>query len=150
MAAARMPRLRHRFEPKRSSAEYPSLIASLAFSVSTFTATSLLSVTQVGTPHGFVVAQLVGGSGYGHLPCLEDIGSVGDLERQVGVLLDDQHRDPLVGVQLAEAAEEVLHDDRRQPERWLIEQEKLRATHESTSDGEHLLLAAREAAGELL
>ena len=49
---------------------------------------------------------------------------------------------PSSAVELAEDAEQVLHDERRQAERRLVEQQQLRPAHQRPGDGEHLLLAA--------
>ena len=38
----------------------------------------------------------------------------------------------------------------RKPERWLVEHDELRITHQATPDREHLLLAARERPGGLM
>ena len=48
-----------------------------------------------------------------------------------------------------EHAEDVLHDQRRQPERRLVEEQQLGSAHQRPGDGQHLLLAARQAAGSL-
>ena len=65
-------------------------------------------------------------------------------ERQRRVLLDDQHRNPGVAVDLAQDREQFLDDQRRQTERRLVEQQQARPQHQCPSDREHLLLAARE------
>src|SRR4051794_15148868 len=81
-----MPQFRARCEPNRSSAPYVSLMASLAFSVSSPVATSLLSVSQVGAPHGLVLAKLVGGARQRDLTRLQHVGPMGNLKGKVGVL----------------------------------------------------------------
>ena len=78
----------------------------------------------------------------------QDVGAVGDLERAVDVLLDEQDRRPLVA-QAGEELEDLVDDDRRQPERRLVEQEQPRARHQRPADREHLLLAAGERARRL-
>ncbi len=45
--------------------------------------------------------------------------------------------------------EDVLHHERGEPHRRLVEHHEAGAGHERPADGEHLLLAARERAGEL-
>ena len=42
-----------------------------------------------------------------------------------------------------------LHHQRRQPERWLVEQQQARQAHQRPPDGQHLLLAAAQGAGDL-
>ena len=53
-------------------------------------------------------------------------------------------------VQLADDPEDLAHDQRREPERRLVEHQQLRPPHQSTGEREHLLLAARERARPLL
>ena len=53
---------------------------------------------------------------------------------------------PSLAVELAERAEQLLGDERREPERRLVEQHELRARHQRPRDREHLLLAAAHAA----
>ena len=52
--------------------------------------------------------------------------------------------------QRTDQVEDRLDDLRREAERGLVEQQELRLGHERAGDGEHLLLAARQRAGELL
>src|SRR5207244_3194239 len=52
---------------------------------------------------------------------LEHDAVVGILERALGVLLDHQERDAALA-QLAQQAEQLLHQDRRQPDRGLVDQ----------------------------
>jgi hypothetical protein len=42
-----------------------------------------------------------------------------------------------------------LHQDRRQPDRRLVDQQDLRRQHQRAAERQHLLLAARHRAGEL-
>ena len=60
----------------------------------------------------------------------------------VGVLLDQKHRHAVALVEVADDLEDLLDDERREAERWLVEQEQARAAHQGAGDGEHLLLAA--------
>ena len=46
--------------------------------------------------------------------------------------------------------EDLLHDQRREAQRRLVQKQELRAAHERAGDGQHLLLAARERAAALL
>ena len=81
---------------------------------------------------------------------LEHVGVVGELERQRRVLLDQQHAHLLLLVDAAHDAEDLLHDQRRQAERRLVEQHQARPQHQRAADRQHLLLAARQRAGLLL
>ena len=46
--------------------------------------------------------------------------------------------------------EDLLHDERREAERRLVEEEQARPAHQRAGDGEHLLLAARQGAAALV
>ena len=48
------------------------------------------------------------------------------------------------------AVEDVLDDQRRKAERRLVEQQQARLAHQRARDRQHLLLAARQGAGQLV
>src|SRR5262249_38357020 len=76
---------------------------------------------------------------------LENIGAICDAQGEVRHLLDQQDghaRAP----QALDNVIDLLHQQRRQAERRLIEQDEARRAHQTTRDGEHLLLAAAERA----
>src|SRR5436190_16533403 len=79
------------------------------------------------------------------LPALHDEGAIGGLERESRVLLDENHRRALRS-NLRDGLEDGAHDERREPERGLVEQQHLRPAHQRTGKGEHLLLAAGKGA----
>src|SRR5206468_8296177 len=81
-------------------------------------------------------------------PLLEDVGAGRDGEGLRDVLLDQQDRDAL-GVDPGDDLEDLVDDLRRQAERGLVEQQEARHRHQRPPDRDHLLLAARERAGEL-
>jgi hypothetical protein len=64
-------------------------------------------------------------------------------------LLHQQHRDSL-GVKLLDRLGHLLHQQRRQPHRRLVQQQHLRARHQPARDRQHLLLAAGERARRLV
>src|SRR6184192_689846 len=107
------------------------------------------SEPQVGTADGVVGLDLSGAAGEDDLARLQDVGTIGDRQRKGGVLFDDEHGGAELAVELGEAAEQVLDDQRGQAERRLVEQEQLRPAHQRPGDGEHLLLATRETARRL-
>ena len=80
---------------------------------------------------------------------LEDERGRRELERDVRVLLDDEHREPLVVVQLLDDPKDLADEQRREPERRLVEQQQARPLHESTGKRQHLLLASAQGAGLL-
>ena len=77
----------------------------------------------------------------------EHVPAVGDLERELHVLLDQQDRATGALRVLPHDREQGLDDHRRKPEAELVEQEQPRLAGERAADGEHLLLAAREQPG---
>ena len=79
-------------------------------------------------------------------PRLEHVRARGRGERHCRVLLDHEHGQPLLLVQPPDDAEQLGDDERREPERGLVEEEQPRREHQRAGEGEHLLLAAGERA----
>src|SRR5437773_88076 len=79
------------------------------------------SVAEVRAPDRLVVADRLGGPRHDDAAGLEQIGAVGQLERERRVLLDKQHADAVALVDGAKDLEQLLHDQRRQSERRLVE-----------------------------
>ncbi len=77
------------------------------------------------------------------------IAAIGQLERLVGVLLD-QEDGYAISAQLFDDVEDLLNDDRRQSQRRLVKQQQLGLAHQCTGNGEHLLFAAGHGAATLL
>ena len=75
-------------------------------------------------------------------------GVVGDPQRGARELLDAQDGDA-VGGDLADGVVELVDDQRRQPHRQLVEQQQGRVGGQRPRHREHLLLAARQRAGQL-
>src|SRR4051812_45999708 len=96
---------------------------------------------QVRGLHALVVAQVLGRVGEHHVAGLEHVAPGRDVERVVGVLLDEHDRRAL-RVDLADDLVDAVDDDRREPERRLVEEQELRLRHDRAPDREHLLLAA--------
>ena len=65
-----------------------------------------------------------------------------------GELLDDEHRHAGAG-DLGDGLVELADDERRQAHRQLVDEEHGRVGAEAAGQGEHLLLAARQRAGQL-
>ena len=72
-----------------------------------------------------------------------------ELQRVIGILLDEEDRHALAPVELADGIEDLPHDDGREAERRLVEHEETRPAHERAGDRQHLLLAARKRAAAL-
>ena len=71
---------------------------------------------------------------------------MGDAERALDVLLDEEDRDALA-VDARHDRGDLIDDARRQAEERLVDHQQPRARHETAGDGHHLLLAARQACG---
>ncbi len=78
-----------------------------------------------------------------HLALLEEHGAVGELQRDVERLLDDDDRHALL-LQPVDDAQQVLHDDGREAERQLVDEEHVRLVQQRHREREHLLLATRQ------
>src|SRR6476620_6813378 len=107
------------------------------------------SVSEVGVADGLVVGQLGARPLERHVPHLEHVCTARRAERELRVLLHDENGEALFLVQVAEDAEALPHDDRREAERRLVEEQKPRPRHERAGDREHLLLSAGERSGLL-
>src|ERR671925_1221277 len=107
-------------------------------------------VTEVAPANRFVLLQLRARARQGDASDLEHVRGLRELQRDVRVLLDDEHRQALLLVQLADDAEDLRDEQRRETERRLVEEQQPRTLHERAREREHLLLAAAERAGLLV
>src|SRR4030066_1537737 len=92
-----------------------------------------------------IVQQFRGGTFVDDLPGLQDIGVMGHLEGLPHVLLHQQDGRPLP-VDLPDDPEDVGDDERRQPERRLVEKQKGWLRQKSPPHGGHLLFPPGEGA----
>src|SRR5687768_13319956 len=81
--------------------------------------------------------------GINHAPLAHEVDVIDELQRERGVLLDQQDRQAFL-LQLRHCLPRGLDDDRREPLRRLVHDKAVGVGHEAARDGEHLLLAARE------
>ncbi len=107
-------------------------------------------IPQIRTSHGRILLDVLRRAGHHHPAGLQHVGVVGKIERERGVLLDQEHAHLLLAVDQAHDAEDLLHHERREPERRLVEEKQARSQHQRAADREHLLLAAGQRAGLLL
>ena len=77
-------------------------------------------------------------------PALEHEGRLGEGQRGLGVLLDQDERRAVLRAQAPDRRGQLLDHDRRQPLQRLVEEEQRRVRHQRPRDREHLLLAARQ------
>src|SRR5689334_13361727 len=107
------------------------------------------SKAEIRLAHPVVVQQLVPGAAHHDPAILEHVGALRDAQRHGDVLLDEQHGHA-APVEEADGVQHLLHDERREAERGLVEHDQLGRAHQAAADREHLLLAAGERAGELV
>ena len=82
-------------------------------------------------------------------PEFRDDDVVGEVQRQLDVLLHQHDRKPLA-LEPGNSAPDIGDDLRRQPFGRLIHQQQARIAHQRPADRQHLLLAAGKQAGELM
>src|SRR5207248_1543676 len=82
-------------------------------------------------------------------PGLQDVAAMGHGECLGGVLLDQQDGRAL-SVDVTNDVEDLVDEDRRQSERGLVEEQHLWLGHQPAGDRQHLLLASREGAADLV
>src|SRR5918993_4559642 len=96
-----------------------------------------------------VLAQLGGRGFVDDGAGLEDVAAGGYLERDVGVLLDEEYGRPLL-VDLLDRLEDTLDEDGGEAHGGFVEEQESRTAHDGAADREHLLFAAGHGAGLLL
>src|SRR5438067_11460881 len=94
------------------------------------------------------MSKLIDRAGQGHLSGLDDVGAVSYVEGVMDVLLDQEHRGAFA-LKLGDDLEDALHQQGGEAKRWLVQQEEFRPAHQRPTDGQHLLLAARQRAAVL-
>src|SRR5215216_4062985 len=108
-----------------------------------------LYLSQVRFAHLRVLAEFACGGCVDDSACLEDVAAGGDLECDVGVLLDEQDRGAL-RVDVLDDVEDALDQHGGQAHRGFIQEEQFWAAHQGAADRKHLLLAAAHRARLLL
>ena len=103
---------------------------------------------QIRLAHARVPGELGATSAHHDAAGLQHVAAARGLQRVAGVLLDQQHAGAAL-VDRPDGTEDVAHDQRREPERGLVEAEQLWFGHHGAAEHEHLLFAARERAGVL-
>src|SRR5712692_11362965 len=107
-------------------------------------------IPEVRLANALVAAKLSALALDRHVADLQHVRARCSLERDVRVLLDDEHRQAIVGIELFDDAEDLLDDRRREPERRLVQHQQARPADERAGEREHLLLSAAERAGLLV
>src|SRR5499426_1254287 len=128
----------------------PAFAALVEFQILEALAAPGLAQAEVELAHVLIAAQLGGWALEYDAAVLHDVAVVGDTQRDLRVLLDEQERRLLLVVDLADDVEDLAHQQRRQPQRRLIQQQKLRLCHERATEDQHLLLAAAQISRDLV
>src|SRR6185437_4139706 len=79
----------------------------------------------------------------------DNVAAVGDADRLIKILLGHQHGQRVALLHLADGVDGAADQDRRQTDRRFVDQEDFWRQHHRAAEYQHLLLAARHAAGEL-
>src|SRR4051794_39972648 len=106
------------------------------------------SHSKIGAARVFVVEQRVGGIDQCDTTGLQYDAAIGDRQRMLYVLFDQQHGQT-AAIEGADDAKNFRHDAWRQSQRWFVEDQQLRTCHQSTRDRDHLLLPAGERSRKL-
>src|SRR5262249_26896635 len=122
--------------------------AAASANATTVSAAVTFLAAKVRLPELFVSEQVGSLSLEHHASRRQNVAAVGDGQRHVRVLLDDENRDTCL-VHLLDDREAALDEDRREPHRRLVHQQESGPRHQRTAHRDHLLLAARERACEL-
>ncbi len=93
--------------------------------------------------------QLVASPRANHPAVGQEVGSGRGGERPSGVLLHQEDGRPRPG-ELVDDVEDLVGDQRGEPQAGLVQEEQARTRHQGPADGHHLLLASREGGGGLL
>src|SRR5690606_23686462 len=107
------------------------------------------SGAEVGAAYFGVGQQLLSAALHDDAAVLHDVAPVGQFQRLVGVLFDQEDGHPLTA-QLLDDLEDLLNDDGRQPQRGFVHQQHAGFAHQCPADRQHLLFPAGHGAGPLL
>src|SRR5436309_15980260 len=119
-----------RLRPSASSASTPPSSRPLRrASTRKISIASLPLQSEICLAHESIGLELGGHAGELDAPDLEQIGAVDQLEQLLHVLLDDQHGEPFAP-DSSHQIEHLLHDERRESRRRLVQQQELRFRHQ--------------------
>lgn len=91
------------------------------------------SNAQIRSQHRLIALKLGRGAAEADFALVHDVVSVGDGERGVQVLLDQQDRQAFL-LETPEHIDDLAHNHRRQSLRGLVEQQEFRIEHQSARD----------------
>src|SRR5215510_2327387 len=127
--------------PSPIPAAAPAVLLDVAVAAAALAAAAEIELADV-----LVTAQPLGRAVEDDAAVLDHVAVVGDLERDLGVLLDEQDGGARLTADCHEAAHQFIDHERREALRELVDEQQLRVTGQRGADREHLALAAREVA----
>src|SRR5262245_35683361 len=130
--------------------ECPALAALVELDVPEALAPARLAQAQVELANVVVTPELGSGSVEDDPAVLHDVAVVRDPEGDASVLLHEEERCASLRVDLLDDLEDLAYQERREPERGLVEQHEGWLGHEGAPDHQHLLLAAAQISRELM
>src|SRR3954468_6281711 len=126
--------------PERASSAIPPPAAAVLLDVPVAAAGA--AAAQIKLLHVAVRAQPLRRAVQHDAAVLHDVAVVRELQRDLSVLLHHQHRGTEAGADCAQALDQLAHNERREAERNLVDQQQFRRGHQRGADREHLPLAA--------
>src|SRR5262249_16669286 len=135
----------------------PAPVTTADFSASEylpFSATSLpldpngRDTAEIGLLNAWISLEICASPAGDHRPGLQHIATAGCFQCVAGVLFDEEHTGAS-RVDRADRAEYILHDNRCEAERWLVETQQLRLRHHGATEHQHLLLTPAQRSGVL-
>ena len=107
-----------------------------------------LALAEVGLAHAAIAGQLCSRAAERDAARLQNIAPIGELEGGAGVLLHQHHGDP-PGGKRRNHLKTPGHNQRRQPEGRLVEQQQLGPADQRPCQGQHLLFTPGEGSPHL-
>jgi hypothetical protein len=104
---------------------------------------------QIGSADFRALQQFAAGTFQRDQAVDHDVAAMGQLERMIGVLLDDQHGEAVLPVQGPDGVENLPRDQRGEAQRRLVQHQQAGPAHQRAADRQHLLFAAGQRAAAL-
>src|ERR1700733_10558521 len=106
--------------------------------------------SEISAPNLRIRDQRVVRSFQHHVARLQHVAAIAELERLGHSLFDEEDGQALFAMNELDTVENGIDDRGRKPHRWFIEHQQVRCRRQAAADRQHLLLAARQRAGELV
>src|SRR5690349_16072290 len=147
--------------PLEGEGAKPSRSSRFTFHSSPLTSPSLTSPSLSSLPSLFPRAEIIALHQLALLQLLQiftmqrdltmhdHIPAISNQARFMEILLCHQHGQPELLLQVAHHGHGLMHEQGRESDRWLVDQQQARRGHDRARDREHLLLASAQAAGKL-